>query len=73
MTLKLWRVVLILALIIGVSGALAAPARAESLQTAETQVIAGIVVVSVGKRKRSGTTFVFEARSVTQDLGICQS
>jgi hypothetical protein len=42
-TLKLWRAVLIAVL----SVAIAAPARAESLGTAEAQVITGIVVVSV--------------------------
>jgi hypothetical protein len=61
MALKLRRVVLILVLIIGVSGALAAPAQAESLQTAGRQIEVGIVVVSVA----------VEARSVTQDLGAC--
>jgi len=43
MTLKLWRAVLVVVLAV----ALAAPARAESLQTAGEQVVAGIVVVSI--------------------------
>jgi hypothetical protein len=43
MTLKLWRVVLIVV----VSVALAAPVRAESLATAGKQIEVGIVVVSV--------------------------
>ncbi len=128
MTVNLWRAVLILVL----SVALAAPARAESIQTAGDQVLAGVIVVAVavgvlvtylivhqahkrsvitgcvtsgangmsvtdekdqriyalsgapvgvkpggrmtleGKRKRSGKTLVFEARSVTKDLGPCQ-
>jgi hypothetical protein len=42
-TLKLWRAVLIVVL----SVALAAPARAESIQTAGRQIEVGIVVVSV--------------------------
>jgi hypothetical protein len=43
-TLTVWRAVLIVVL----SMALTAPARAESLATAEKQVITGIVVVSIG-------------------------
>lgn len=43
MTLQLWRIVLIVVL----SVALAAPARAESFDTLGKQVVAGIVVVSV--------------------------
>lgn len=39
-----WRALLIAI----ISVALTAPARAESIQTAETQIIAGIVVVSAG-------------------------
>jgi hypothetical protein len=132
MTLKFWRAVPIIVLIIVLSGALAVPARAESFQTLGRQIDVGIVVVSVaigalvvflivhyshktskitgcirsganglsvtdekdkrlyalsgdpvgvkpgdrmtlaGKRKQSGQTFVFEAQSVTQDLGACQ-
>jgi len=127
-TLKLWRVFLIVVL----SVALAAPARAESIQTAGRQIEVGIVAVSVvvgvlvaflivhythkksaitgcvtsganglslidekdkrtytlsgdpvgvkpgdrmtleGKRKHTGKTLVFEARSVTKDFGACQ-
>lgn len=128
MTLKFWRLVLIVALVV----ALSPPARAESLQTAGKQVAAGIIVLAAaigvlitylivhqahkkaaitgcistgangmrtvtdekdrktytisgdpvglkpgdrmtleGKRKRSGKTLVFEARSVTKDLGVC--
>jgi hypothetical protein len=44
MTFHLWRASLIVVL----SVALAADARAESLQTAGDQIVAGIVVVSVG-------------------------
>lgn len=44
MTLHLWRASLIVVL----SVALAVDARAESLQTAGDQIVAGIVVVSVG-------------------------
>jgi hypothetical protein len=44
MTLHLWRASLIVVL----SVALVADARAESLQTAGDQIVAGIVVVSVG-------------------------
>jgi hypothetical protein len=44
MTLNLGRAVLVIVL----SAALVAPARAETLQTAGDQVIAGVVVVSVG-------------------------
>ena len=127
MTLKLWRAVLIIVL----SVAVAAPARAESIATAGKQIEVGIVVVSIaigvlvtylivhhahkksaitgcitagangmsvtdekdkrtytmsgdlvgvkpgdrmtleGKRKQSGATLVFEARSVTKDFGAC--
>ena len=44
MTLNRWRVILTVVLCV----ALTAPARAESLETAGKQIVAGIVVVSVG-------------------------